>query len=69
MLAYSVPPKALLKAAYSDDRIKKSLLDSLKRSVDGNVVIAEPSNEEHALAEKLSSERYGSKGWILGYEK
>jgi len=69
IVANSTNLKALMKATYSEDLIKKSLLDSLKRSVSGNVVIAEPSNEEHALAEKLSSERYGSKGWILGYEK
>ena len=67
--ANSTNLKALMNATFSEDRIKKSLLDSLKITVDGNVVIADPSNEVHALAEKLSNERYGSKGWILGNEK
>ncbi|MCE5249237.1 lipoate--protein ligase family protein [bacterium] len=61
--------KAHVDISFSDDMLRKSLLDAFSRAVDGDVAVAVPSREELSLAERLATEYYGSKGWILGYEK
>ncbi len=59
---------AMLHPIHNDD-LKRALYDALTGMCRrGNVFLGEPSPKEMDRAHRFMNERYGSKGWVMGYE-
>lgn len=65
----SVDLSAVMHHSKVNDILKRAISDALERKLSGAEVFhGEPSPEEMDRARRFMHERYGSKGWVLGYE-
>ena len=65
----SVDLGAAMKHPIENEVLKRALFDALTRKLtETDVFLGAPSPEEMDHAHRSMNERYGSKGWVMGYE-